>query len=73
MLVFIYNFGYSLLFARVRAARNPWNSLSLEWQLPSPVPVQNFDHIPRFESDPYGYGDGAVRVARPAGAPAAGS
>jgi len=73
MLVFIYNFGYSLLFARVRAPRNPWDSLSLEWQLPSPVPVQNFDHIPRFENDPYGYGDGAVPVARPAGVPAPGS
>jgi len=73
MLVFIYNFVYSLLFARVRAPRNPWDSLSIEWQLPSPVPVQNFDRIPVFESDPYGYGDGAVPVARPAGVPAAGS
>ena len=74
MLVFIANLVYSLLFAQVRAERNPWNSLSIEWQLPSPVPVQNFDHIPTFESDPYGYGDGAVPVARPAApAPARGS
>jgi cytochrome c oxidase subunit 1 len=70
MLVFLYNLVYSLLFARVRAERNPWGSLSIEWQLPSPVPVQNFDTIPTFESDPYGYGDGALPVARPAGAPA---
>ncbi len=73
MLVFIANLVYSLLFARVRAERNPWDSLSIEWQLPSPVPVQNFDQIPTFDSDPYGYGDGAVPVARPAGAPATGS
>ena len=75
MLVFLYNLVYSLLFARVRAERNPWGSLSIEWQLPSPVPVQNFDRIPTFDSDPYGYGDGdgAVPVVRPAGAPARGS
>jgi cytochrome c oxidase subunit I len=73
MLVFLYNLVYSLLFARVRAERNPWGSLSLEWQLPSPVPVQNFDRIPVFENDPYGYGDGAAPVARPVGVPAGGS
>ena len=39
MLVFLYNFTYSLLFARVKAPANPWSSRSLEWQLPSPVPV----------------------------------
>jgi cytochrome c oxidase subunit 1 len=74
MLVFLYNLIYSLGFARVRAARNPWGSLSIEWQLPSPVPVQNFDRTPVFENDPYGYGDGdgARRVARPAGVPAPG-
>jgi cytochrome c oxidase subunit 1 len=70
MLVFLYNLIYSMLFARVRAERNPWGSLSLEWQLPSPVPVQNFDTIPTFESDPYGYGDGGLPVARPSGVPA---
>jgi len=74
MLVFLYNLVYSLAFARVRAERNPWGSLSLEWQLPSPVPVQNFDHTPVFENDPYGYGDGdgAVPVARPFVVPARG-
>jgi cytochrome c oxidase subunit I len=70
MLVFLYNLVYSMLFARVRAERNPWGSLSIEWQLPSPVPVQNFDTIPTFQNDPYGYGDGALPVARPTGAPA---
>ena len=37
--------------------------------LPSPVPVQNFDRIPVFSSDPYGYGEGGT-VPVPAGAPA---
>jgi cytochrome c oxidase subunit I len=70
MLVFLYNLVSSLLFVRKRAARNPWDSLSIEWQLPSPVPVQNFDRIPVFENDPYGYGDGAAPVARPIAVPA---
>jgi cytochrome c oxidase subunit 1 len=75
MLVFLFNLIYSLAFARVRAARNPWGSLSIEWQLPSPVPVQNFDRTPVFENDPYGYGDGdgARTVARPVGVPARGA
>ncbi len=72
MLVFLYNLVWSLLFKKVRAERNPWGSLSIEWQLPSPVPVQNFDRIPVFENDPYGYGDGAAPVARPAAVPARG-
>ena len=43
MLVFIGNFVYSLLVARIPAAANPWMARSLEWQLPTPVPVWNFD------------------------------
>jgi cytochrome c oxidase subunit I len=73
MLIFLYNLVSSLLFVRKPAARNPWGSLSIEWQLPSPVPVQNFDVIPVFENDPYGYGDGAGPVARPLTVPARGS
>jgi cytochrome c oxidase subunit 1 len=66
MLVFLYNFVYSLLFARVPAPQNPWSSRSLEWQLPSPVPVHNFDRIPVISGDPYDYGSPApVAVPRP--------
>ena len=50
----------------VPAPGDPWSSKSIEWQLPSPVPVQNFDRIPVFSSDPYGYGEGRP-VAVPAG------
>ena len=56
MLVFIANVVYSMIFARVRAERNPWNSRSIEWQLPTPVPVNNFEQTPTFDADPYPYG-----------------
>ncbi len=56
MLVFIANFIWSQVFARVPAGSNPWGSKSIEWQLPSPVPVHNFDRIPTFGPDPYPYG-----------------
>ena len=73
MLVFLGNFIWSLLFARVPAGNNPWQSLSLEWQLPSPVPVHDFDEIPVITGDPYGYGNGGGPVvAVPAPAPAGG-
>ena len=57
------------MFARIPAEMNPWGSRSLEWQLPSPVPVHDFDRIPVITSDPYDYG-GAVPVGAPAPAPA---
>ncbi len=44
MLVFLYNLVWSLGFARVPAGSNPWESRSIEWQLPSPVPPGNFDN-----------------------------
>jgi cytochrome c oxidase subunit 1 len=72
MLVFLANFVYSLVFARVPAGANPWASRSLEWQLPSPVPVHNFDRIPVISGEPYDYGREAGPVAVPAPAPAGG-
>jgi cytochrome c oxidase subunit I len=73
MLIFLYNFVYSLLFARIKAPVNPWSSLSVEWTLPSPVPVHNFDRIPVFTSDPYGYGEPSRPAGLPAASPAGGS
>jgi cytochrome c oxidase subunit 1 len=69
LLLFLYNFVRSLVFVRVPAPSDPWGSKSIEWQLPSPVPVHNFDRIPVFSADPYGYGEGRAPVAVPAGAP----
>jgi len=56
MLIFLFNTVYSLIFVRAKAERNPWRSKSIEWQLPTPVPVHNFEQIPVFDSDPYDYG-----------------
>ncbi len=75
MLVFIFNFVWSLLFVREPAGVNPWASKSIEWQLPSPVPVHNFDTVPTFGPDPYPYGQPAAptrlapTVARPEAQP----
>jgi cytochrome c oxidase subunit I len=71
MLVFLVNLVWSVGFAKVPAPANPWASRSIEFQLPSPVPVHNFDRTPVFTSDPYGYGEGpAPQWVVPAGAPA---
>jgi cytochrome c oxidase subunit 1 len=72
MLIFLGNLIYSLVFARVPAEQNPWQSRGLEWQVPTPVPLHNFDEIPEITGDPYDYGvEGAPPVARiPAAAPA---
>ncbi len=39
-----------------KAPANPYNSLSLEWQIPSPPPHENFEEIPQVTDWTYGYG-----------------
>jgi cytochrome c oxidase subunit 1 len=39
-----------------RAPMNPWGAKTLEWTVPYPVPLVNFDTPPVVTSDPYGYG-----------------
>ncbi|HEY4428535.1 MAG TPA: cbb3-type cytochrome c oxidase subunit I [Solirubrobacteraceae bacterium] len=67
MLIFLANAVYSLILVRIPAVQNPWRSKSIEWQIPTPVPVNNFEQIPVFDADPYPYGTplpvGAVRPA----------
>jgi cytochrome c oxidase subunit 1 len=64
MLLFVYNLIQSLVFRRVAAPQNPWNSRTLEWLVPTPVPLENFDRIPEVIGDPYDYGvPGAPPVA----------
>jgi cytochrome c oxidase subunit I len=72
MLIFLANVVYSLIFVRLRAEANPWRSKSIEWQLPTPIPVHNFEQIPVFDSDPYDYGVPPVTVGAPRPAPAGG-
>jgi len=39
------------------AGPNPWNSKTLEWLVPTPVPLENFEVLPVITSDPYTYGE----------------
>jgi cytochrome c oxidase subunit 1 len=54
---------WKAIFQRVPAAANPWESLGVEWQVPTPVPVFNFDTVPTSWSLPYDY-DTGVPAAR---------
>lgn len=38
------------------APANPWKGVTLEWQIPSPPPVENFDEIPIIKHKPYWFG-----------------
>ncbi|MCL5966174.1 MAG: cytochrome c oxidase subunit I [Deltaproteobacteria bacterium] len=46
------------LFKGEPAPANPWKSLTLEWQLPSPAPAENFEETPAITDWPYGYAKG---------------
>jgi len=37
------------------APANPWNGSTLEWQIPSPPSLENFDEEPVIKSNPYDY------------------
>jgi cytochrome c oxidase subunit 1 len=73
VLIFAYNLVVSARKGTVAAA-NPWRSRSMEWSLPSPLPVHNYKDYP-FEvvGEPYDYGlPGATYYeASPAEAPTA--
>jgi cytochrome c oxidase subunit 1 len=52
-----------MLYNFIRAARkgeiapaNPWKGVTLEWQIPSPPPHENFDTIPEITTQPYLFG-----------------
>jgi cytochrome c oxidase subunit 1 len=36
-----------------KAGDNPWGGATLEWQIPSPPPMENFEKIPTVEKGPY--------------------
>jgi len=61
-LIFLYNMIVSWR-SGPRASSNPWNSLTIEWQVSSPPPIFNFDAIPSVVGGPYEYGvPGAVHA-----------
>ncbi|HEV3054982.1 MAG TPA: cbb3-type cytochrome c oxidase subunit I, partial [Solirubrobacteraceae bacterium] len=72
MLIFLVNVVWSLVIKREPAEPNPWHSKSPEWQLPTPVPVYDFEEIPVFDADPYPYGVEPATVGAGAAAPATG-
>ena len=52
----IVNLLWTAKFGKVKAPRNPYNSLSLEWQTASPPVHENFEETPVVDQDPYNYG-----------------
>jgi cytochrome c oxidase subunit 1 len=56
LLIFLFNFIMSTMVWREKAEANPWRSRGLEWQVSSPPPPENFEHIPVILSGPYEYG-----------------
>jgi cytochrome c oxidase subunit 1 len=38
------------------AEANEWGGKTLEWMVPTPVPLENFEHLPVVTSTPYDYG-----------------
>ena len=64
ILIFLINFAMSMLFWREPEVGNPWRARSLEWQLSTPPPPENFKRVPVILSGPYDYGvKGALPVA----------
>jgi len=52
---FIYNVVISLIRGE-RATADEWGARTLEWTIPTPVPLENFEHLPVVTSWPYDYG-----------------
>ena len=58
---FIMVFGLVLLFGNLvvalfrgkTAVQNPWGGVSLEWQIPTPPPLENFETVPVITTRPY--------------------
>jgi cytochrome c oxidase subunit I len=67
--IFLYNFFNSIKNGE-KAEGNVWNSRSPEWQVPSPMPMHNYDQPFEVVGEPYDYGlEGSqyVKFSTPAG------
>jgi cytochrome c oxidase subunit I len=53
---FIYNVIYTLVRGERAVAANEWGAKTLEWTVPTPVPLENFEQLPVVTSLPYDYG-----------------
>ena len=56
MLLFLYAIVHSWR-KGAPAGANPWHAKTLEWFVPSPPPLENFEVLPVVTGDPYGYGE----------------
>ena len=54
LLIVILNLFVSLK-RGVKALADPWGGSTLEWTIPSPPPVENFEEIPTITKGPYSY------------------
>jgi cytochrome c oxidase subunit 1 len=41
------------IFKGEKAESNPWGGVTLEWQVPSPPPLENFEEVPTIHERPY--------------------
>ena len=70
----ILGIGYLIMFAYLmwslfdgrRSPANPWRAKGLEWEIPSPPTVHNFETMPIVTSGPYAYSEDDVTLAKPA-------
>ena len=56
-LIFLYMMLHAWRRGKIAPA-NPWHAKTLEWKVPTPVPLENFLVDPVVTSDPYTYGEG---------------
>jgi cytochrome c oxidase subunit 1 len=61
-LIFLYNMIVSWKWGPL-AGDNPWRAKTIEWLVPSPPPIFNFDEIPRVVGGPYEFGVPGARHA----------
>ncbi len=59
-LLFVVNFIHSMFWGKP-AQDNPWELGTLEWTVPTPIPVHNFDVIPTVIRGPHELGDPVVK------------
>lgn len=52
----LFNLLFAAIFSKRKAPRNPYDSLSLEWQTQSPPITENFEVTPIVTDWTYGYG-----------------
>jgi cytochrome c oxidase subunit 1 len=53
--ILVYNVIITLISGE-RATADEWGARTLEWTVPTPVPLENFEHLPVVTSLPYDYG-----------------